>query len=515
MKAKWLWLVLILAACGTPPAGGGYTYLLTPAASPDVVVAQATYQAAVAAATNQVAIPTLTAQAQYAAATGTAAVATSQAGATSDAIAIQMTSQAIALDGTRQAIAMMSTATFEAIAAQGTSQAVSGLATVESALAADEALRLAIQRDAEAAAVERARTWNAVWPWLAGVGMVTILAGVAMGGYVVIRREQPVIVNDDNHRPQLIIHGGEVRALPMPRSQPLALPAPAAPPDADLTPVALPALTSGHVLIAGETGSGKSTAMMAVLNRRQNVIVLDPHDAPGTWGKATVIGGGRNFQAIGAFITQTAGLLNERYQQRATGVTQFPPVTVATDEMPAIVSALGGGIGDVWREWLREGRKVNLSFIVSTQSTRVKTLGIQGEGDLLENFTYVLVLGKVAAAEYPDLTRGMERPAVIRMASGARPVIIPHEEVVAAAPEPVLAVEPPSRPYVAAVPEPLETQWGPVSPMEIVDILRRKRAGESLRSIGRNVYGPGGDGGAGFYKVQEVISRFSSVLLNA
>ena len=515
MKTKWFFLVLILAACATPPTGGGYTYLLTPAASPDVLVAQATYQAAVAAATNQVAIPTMTAQAQNAAATGTAVVVTSQAMSTADALAVQMTSQAINLEGTRQAQAMLSTATFEAIAAQGTAQAVAGLATVEAALVADEARRLAIQRDAEAAAVERARTWNAVWPWLAGVTALASLLTLVMVGYVFVRREQPVIVNDNDHRPRLIIHGGEVRALPTPRSQPLALPAPATPPDDDLTPVPLPALKSGHVLIAGETGSGKSTAMMAVLNRRQNVIVLDPHDTPGTWGSATVIGGGRNFQAIGAFISQTAGLLNERYQQRATGVTQFAPVTVATDEMPAIVQALGSEIGDVWREWLREGRKVNLFFVVSTQSTRVKTLGIQGEGDLLENFSYVLALGKVAATEYPDMVRGMERPAVIRTAQGARPVIIPHEEVVAAAPEPVLAVEPPSRPYVAAVPEPLETQWGPVSPMEIVDILRRKRAGESLRSIGRNVYGPGGDGGAGFYKVQEVISRFSSVLLNA
>lgn len=512
MKAKWLWLVLILAACGTPPAGGGYTYLLTPAASPDVLVAQATYQAAVAAATSQVAIPTMTAQAMNAAATGTAAVATQQAGATSDAIAIQMTSQAIALDGTRQAIAMMSTATFEAIAAQGTSQAVAGLATVESALVADEARRLAIQRDAEAAAVERARTWNAVWPWLAGGVVASLLVALVVVGRVFVNRSKPVIVNDNDNQPRLIIYGGGVQALPMPRPQPLALPAPAAPPDEDLTPVPLPALKSGHVLIAGETGSGKSTAMMAVLNRRQNVIVLDPHDTPGTWGNATVIGGGRNFQAIGAFITQTAGLLNERYQQRATGVTQFPPVTVATDEMPAIVQALGSEIGDVWREWLREGRKVGLFFVVSTQSTRVKTLGIQGEGDLLENFSYVLALGKVATGEYPDLVRGMERPAVIRTASGARPVIIPHEEI-AAAPEPVLTIDTASRPFVAPIPEPLSTEWGLISAMEIADVLRRKRAGESQRAIERTVFGS--EGGASFYKVKAILDRFSSVLLNA
>jgi len=406
---------------------------------------------------------------------------------------------------------MMSTATFEAIAAQGTSQAVAGLATVEAALVADEARRLAIQRDAESAAVERARTWNTVWPWLAGIGTLAMLAGMGTAAYVFIRREQPVIVNDNDHRPRLIIHGGEVRALPTPRSQPLALPAPATPPDDDLTPVPLPALKSGHVLIAGETGSGKSTAMMAVLNRRQNVIVLDPHDAPGTWGTAKVIGGGRDFKAIGAFINQTAGLLDERYQQRAGGMTQFAPVTVATDEMPAIVQALGNGIGDVWREWLREGRKVGLFFVVSTQSTRVKTLGIQGEGDLLENFSYVLALGKVAVTEYPDLVRGMERPAVIRTAQGARPVIIPHED--AAAPEPVLAVDPPSRPYIAPIPEPLHTEWGSISAMEIADVLRRKRVGESQRSIERTVFGS--EGGSSFYKVRAILDRYGSVLLDA
>jgi len=187
-------------------------------------------------------------------------------------------------------------------------------------------------------------------------------------------------------------------------------------------------------------------------------------------------------------------------------------VTVATDEMPAIVSALGGEIGDVWREWLREGRKVGLFFVVSTQSTRVKTLGIQGEGDLLENFSYVLALGKVAASEYPDLVRGMERPAVIRTATGARPVIIPHEEI-AAAPGPTLTIDPPSRPYIAPIPEPLNSEWGLISAMEIADVLRRKRAGESQRAIERTVFGS--EGGSSFYKVKTILERYGSVLLDA
>jgi hypothetical protein len=159
------------------------------------------------------------------------------------------------------------------------------------------------------------------------------------------------------------------------------------------------------------------------------VVVLDPHDAPGIWGDAQVIGGGRNFEAIGRYMQHMGQLLSERYNQRARGQTAFEPLTIATDEMPAIVSALGHQVDEIWREWLREGRKVSLFFVVSTQSVRVKTLGIRGEGDLLENFNYVLVLGKLAAGQYPDLTRQMERPAVLRTLRGVRPVIIPDTAV--------------------------------------------------------------------------------------
>ena len=152
--------------------------------------------------------------------------------------------------------------------------------------------------------------------------------------------------------------------------------------------------------------------MFAVLKNRQQVIVLDPHNTPGSWGKAQVIGGGRDFESIGQFMQQMGQTLSQRYNQRARGVSQFEPLTVATDEMPAIVAALGRRVDDVWREWLREGRKVGLFFVVSTQSTRVRTLGIRGEGDLLENFNYVLVLGKLAVNQYPDLVRQMNRPSV-------------------------------------------------------------------------------------------------------
>jgi len=522
-------IILFLAACGTAPTtGGGYTYLLTPAASPDVVVAQATYQAAVAAATNQASIPTMTAQAQNAAAAGTAAVATQQAGATADALSIQMTSQAISLQGTRaaqelsltataEAAALSATVTADANSAKATSSATDLIGTAEASLVADEANRLAIQRQAEAADVQRSQTWNRVWPWLAGVLSLAVLVVAGSLGFVFIRKSTPVVIRDNNEQPKLIIYGGGVQAIAGPaRPQIAAQVASPAPPDKDMNPIELPALKVGHVLIAGETGSGKSTAMQAVLHRRQNVIVLDPHDTPGTWPNATVIGGGRNFAEIGQFIEQTSHLLDERYQQRASGVTNFPPLTVATDEMPAIVDELGKEIGAMWRKWLREGRKVSLFFVVSTQSTRVKTLGIEGESDLLENFAYVLALGRVATTEYPDLARGMERPAVIRTVHGARPVVIPYEDSPNAAALTAQTPLPETRPqsYTAPVPRPIVTdKYGTISPIEIMNVLRLKRAGESGRTIEQAVFGT--PAGTSYYKVRAVLDAYSHLLQEA
>lgn len=104
----------------------------------------------------------------------------------------------------------------------------------------------------------------------------------------------------------------------------------------------------------------------------------------------------------------------------------FEPLTVAVDEMPSIVDAVGRDIAQVWRQWLREGRKVGLYLVLATQSTRVRTLGIAGEADLLRNFSFALVLGNVARSEYPGVVNGMTRPAALVTAGRARPVVIPR-----------------------------------------------------------------------------------------
>jgi hypothetical protein len=142
-----------------------------------------------------------------------------------------------------------------------------------------------------------------------------------------------------------------------------------------LQPVPLPKMDIGHVLIVGETGAGKSTAMRALLAHRQQVVVLDPHAGPGDWPGGVVKGSGRNFTEIGEFMEYMIDELSKRAEQRRQGVNQFMPMTVATDEMPAIASELGPAVYQNWQKWMREGRKFGLYIVVSTQSTRVKTMG--------------------------------------------------------------------------------------------------------------------------------------------
>lgn len=489
--------ILLLAACANP---AGYA-----PAPLDVPGAQATYaaaqqqqqlvaqrqqataqaqQAAVSQATQAAVDATRQAEA-IAQATAQAAAATSTA--LSETLAGQMTAQSIAITATQASIAAVATATDLETQAQIARQQ-----------AADEARRLEIQREEERIANEYRRTMNVVRPVLWAIAGLALLVFAAALAYRLYTLSRPVNIQAGNGEMITALPSGRYqiyapRQAALPAPEPLALPGPE-------RPIELPRMTIGHVLIAGETGSGKSNAMRAILGNRGNVIVLDPHNAPDEWGSLRVIGGGRNFDAIGEYMAYMRHELGERYTERERGRRDFEPLTVATDEMPAIVAALGNEIGETWREWLREGRKVGLFFAVSTQSTRVTTLGIKGEGDLLANFHYALVLGQLAEAEYRDMVAGMERPAVLRTIGGARPVVIPH------VPAGQLAAGNGGGPlYIAPEPRGVNTEWGHISQGQMEHIAALARAGRSNSQIQTAVFDQNVPGGAAYHKVKFVL----------
>jgi hypothetical protein len=403
--------LFVLVACAPAQTGsGGYV------PGPDVNAAQATYAAAVAQATAQ-------ARTDYMQATAVAAQSTAVAQSTRDMVTL--TADAVSLRITMQAVDASSTR--ESIASNATATAVARVAQMEQRLIDDEAMRLSIQREKERVQIRNDELWAAIWPVLVvALAFVGAVLALAMA-YGIYQRTRPIIIRrSETAEPDVLIHSnGGWRQLTAPRRMEGAglLEAGTA-----VNGVReLPSMPDGHVLIAGPTHSGKSTALRAIAKTRENIVVLDPHHRPGDWPNAQVIGGGRNFDAIAAFMAYMMDELNDRAQMMSVGDVIPPPMTVITDEMPAIAAALGQNTSVVWQSWLREGWKFGLFFIVGTQSLRVKTLGIEGQGDVLQNFANTLVLGKLAREEFPELVGGLERPAVLMPShEPPYPVVIPY-----------------------------------------------------------------------------------------
>lgn len=359
-----------------------------------------------------------------------AAEATSAAYGT--AVAVEATATAGSMQAAATAQAGQATAAWDALVIRQQQMAMEATATADAAALAFQEQQATKALAARQAEIDRTILWTRITPWLVGAVVVVVVGlAFALAAMLVVERLRRT-------RPQ---QAGDVWVMVGPNGPTLLNRPPAqltaGLPRAALTveaghepPIVLPEMRRGHVLIAGPTNAGKSTAMREVLRTRGgNVVVLDPHySAEEGWGAARVVGGGRDYEAIRDYMDEMGRMLRERYEARAGGQTSFDPLTVAVDEMPAIVDAVGRDIEKMWRQWLREGRKVGLFLVLSTQSMRVKTLGIEGERDLLENFTFALVLGETARREYPAVVNGMARPAALVTQGRARPVVIPHHD---------------------------------------------------------------------------------------
>ncbi|MCB8986918.1 MAG: hypothetical protein H6661_04120 [Ardenticatenaceae bacterium] len=495
LLALALWLLAACAPTYTPPGS-------MPEAAARLDAAQAEYARIAAQSTQQAAQATAVYQAQVdaanAAATGTAVAATQTWQATADSLAVQQTQEAMAAQSTR-----------EAIGSHATETAVAQVAIVEAQLVADEATRIATQREAERVQVEYQRRMNALKPWLWGGLVAAVLVFVAGIVYRLHRISQPVrngngdVIALPNNAFQVM----PSRLLPQ-HDEPLLLPPPQ-------PTIELPQITRGHVLIAATTGSGKTICLRELVDMRGgSVVVLDPHYTPGAWGIAQVISG----NGMGDYLDQLTSELETRIQARHGGQRQFDPLTVATEEMPALVNHFGRDILRVWMRVMREGRKFNIFMMVVSQSTRVKSLGIDGEGDLLDNFDHVIELGKNAAEAHPELTAGMRRPAVIRSGHHPpRPVVIPYDPRKDSESDkfipfypfnqggPQIAggiVEPPIN-NLPPGPRPLDTRWGIITSQEIATIISMYRNGASQSAIEQTVFGY--KGGSAYHKVNAVL----------
>ena len=162
-------------------------------------------------------------------------------------------------------------------------------------------------------------------------------------------------------------------------------------------------LKKPHLMILGETGSGKSTICKYLVSQvNAPCLIIDPHASPTDWRGFTVTGSGRNYEAIATEFERLANLMQIRYEARDKGISQFDPLIVIIDEFPAIASSLGKGATDTVKLLAREARKVSIRMCLLSQGAEVKTLGLEGEGSIRECFA-MLRLGNFALSHGKSL----------------------------------------------------------------------------------------------------------------
>jgi hypothetical protein len=188
-----------------------------------------------------------------------------------------------------------------------------------------------------------------------------------------------------------------------------------------------------HVLIVGRTRSGKTLltmAMAAELSRLGRVIILDPHASP-HWGMPAV-GTGRNYPALSKAMKIIVREMNIRFKQwsgldpaypKGRKTHEFEQLYIIMDETPAMNTNLKEDLQTFMRTIVRESAKVGIHLILLSQSKRVKTLGVEGEGDIRDSF-YTILLQDAAVEELPEhfKTSPDPRPIVVSWDGKTYPV---------------------------------------------------------------------------------------------
>lgn len=178
------------------------------------------------------------------------------------------------------------------------------------------------------------------------------------------------------------------------------------------------------VLVVGAKGTGKTTLLLHMMRHYRNVLVLDPHSAPGKWGNALVVGNGRNYAAIEAHLAAVVRLMTRRYDEIGSGQVaegNHEKLLVVIDEGRSIMLNCETA-SESFKTLLTEARKTNIDVIVANHSSLVTALGFRGASDLKEGLAQVH-LKKV----------GDVRSAVVDLGDGEFPVVLPgpaHPEAI-------------------------------------------------------------------------------------
>lgn len=177
-----------------------------------------------------------------------------------------------------------------------------------------------------------------------------------------------------------------------------------------------------RVLVKGPSNAGKTTLFQNIARQvTDNIVVIDPHYAPGIWSDhCQIIGKGHNHQEITEYLNSLSQELSRRYQMRSNGDESFKPLTVIIDEWMSISTKCDNATA-VITEMITESRKAKIRLLIGSHSDQVEALGIRGQGKLREGLLIVRLY-------YDQFTN--ERSITYDYGKGERPCSLYGEPVI-------------------------------------------------------------------------------------
>lgn len=162
-----------------------------------------------------------------------------------------------------------------------------------------------------------------------------------------------------------------------------------------------------HWMVIGKTGIGKTRLaeyILSLLGGEQ--FVITPKKKPQDWQGLKVIGYPFKFDEIEKCLAQISDQMYSRYEAVGNGEI-LTPINFVIDEWPLINSKTSSKITEDVKTSIWVARDSGMRMGLLAQTTRVKSLGIEGEGDILENLTQIRLGG--FAKDYAGSKRSQYR----------------------------------------------------------------------------------------------------------
>jgi hypothetical protein len=175
-----------------------------------------------------------------------------------------------------------------------------------------------------------------------------------------------------------------------------------------------------HLLMLGKTGAGKSYLSDRLVRFLSGyTLVIAPKKKPKDFVGLPIVGVPYEYKRICNTIKALEKLMIAREREmNETGNENFTPINVILDDFPVASAGckdLGLDLTVPLKMLIRNARSSKIRLIILAQGTEVKTLGIEGEGSLRDNITYVYLKGFVEkhAQEIRLDISGIDRPCII------------------------------------------------------------------------------------------------------